>query len=80
MSDSDDTTILVAESTFRTMRHFPNWAYIKGLLQQMADGLMNSGEILNAIAKFRSISMQNKYEKQYFNHKTSLDKLMEVYD
>ncbi len=61
MSESSET--VVEEPTFRTMRFFPNWANIKDDLQDMADELLNSGEIIEKLSEFRSISYFSRFGK-----------------
>jgi hypothetical protein len=52
---------MVNSSQFRTMRLFPNWSFIKEKLREMADGIMNSDEIIVTLVKFQNISYKNRF-------------------
>jgi hypothetical protein len=80
MSDSDDTDILVDESKFKTMRSFPNWPFIKDLLKKMADGVMNSCEIIETLSEFKNISYKNRFGKKRTCKGSEFDVLMDEYD
>lgn len=80
MSDSDDTDIMVEDSHFRTMRTFFNWERIKDILRRMADGAMNTSEIIQALSKFKDFSYQSRYSKKRISKSNEFDMLMQEYD